>query len=520
METRKSLYAYLLDGVKDKKEPMLIYKGKKISAEKLLSTTLRVGEFLCTQGIEKGNTVGIMLPNIPEAIYALYACNAIGAISNLINPRMGKKGLEKLLAFTETKLVYTLLPLYFKHKETFKKLNIKVVVCSANGVVGECLESVAFHNLSYFNLSLPDKCTRSIDTDGSETAVYIHSGGTTGTPKTVMLSSYALNSLANTIVTTVRPNGDYSREKDATVMMLPIFHAFGLGVCAHTMLSSIKVVLLPRFIPAKANRLIKKYKVTYIAGVPAMYRKMLEKGNFDGKALEFVFCGGDKLPSDVKDKFNEALVNSGSKCEILEGYGLTETCSVVSVGENGNTKKGSLGTPLKGNVIKIVDDDGNEMGIGEVGNVIVSANSLMTGYLKDEETTREVIFEKYDRRYLKTGDLGKIDSDGMLYFVERRKRSVKIGAINVFPSEIENVVNEIVGVKSCCAARKFSSNGKALIKLHLVVEDNVNNVEIIKTIEKEVASKLHPYAVPREFVFDKSLKMTMFGKIDYKYYEQ
>ena len=122
METRKSLYAYLLSGIKDEREPMLIYNGRKILAKKLLSTTLRAGEFLRAQGIKEGNVVGIMLPNIPEAIYALYACSTIGAISNLINPRIGKKGLENLLAFTETKLIYTLLPLYLKHKDTFKKL--------------------------------------------------------------------------------------------------------------------------------------------------------------------------------------------------------------------------------------------------------------------------------------------------------------------------------------------------------------------------------------------------------------
>lgn len=520
METRKSLYSYVLDSVTDKKEPMLIYNGRSISAEKLLSTVLRAGEFLREQGITKDDVVGIMLPNIPEAIYALYASNAIDAICNLINPRMGKKGLENLLIFTETKIVYTLLPLYLKHKDTFKKLRIKVVICSTSGIVGECLESLLFHKLTYFNISLPNRCVSPVETDGSEIAVYIHSGGTTGTPKTVMLSSYALNSLANNIVTTVRPNGDYSRAKDATVMMLPIFHAFGLGVVAHTMLASIKVVLLPRFMPRKANRLIKKYKATYIAGVPAMYRKMLEKDNFDGKTLEFVFCGGDKLASDVKEKFNQSLIDSGSNCEILEGYGLTETSSVVSVGENGKTNKGSLGTPLKGNLIEIVDDEGNTVEIGEVGNIIVSANSLMTGYLKDEETTKEVIFEKNGKLYLKTGDLGRFDIDGKLYFVERKKRSIKIGAINVFPSEIENVVCEIDGIKACCAARKYNANGKALISLHVVSEDGIDNTELIKKIEKEIAYKLHPYAVPREFHFEKSLKMTMFGKIDYKYYEK
>ena len=303
-------------------------------------------------------------------------------------------------------------------------------------------------------------------------------------------------------------------------MMLPIFHGFGLGVCAHTIACACRIVLEPRFIPSESVRLIKKHGITHIAGVPAMYRKMLSvKALYDGrlKGIVNAFCGGDSLSSSVKESFDKALKQAGSIAEVVEGYGLSETASVVTVGQKGATKAHSQGRALDGNEIRILED-GKQLKAGEIGEIHLYTPSLYSGYVGEEGISNVVEID--GKPFLQTGDLGYMDEDGCLYYKERRKRSIKIGAINVFPQEIERVVRELDEVVECCAARKYNENGKPYVKLHLELNEGVvlsSSLEskIAKKIEREIVR----YAVPREFCLERTIKRTDMGKIDYNFYE-
>ena len=498
------------------------YYERKFSVKETVESMLKVGGFLVEYGYA-GGSVGIMLPNIPEAFFTLYACGATGSIANLINPRLPTLHLKKILLQTKTKILFLYDALYAKHKEMLDEIGVNVVLCSPfyyRKLLRPLyvVKSILNKKL-YFERVLKCKPCTYVQNSGKETVAYIHSGGTTGEPKTVLISSYALNSLASAILETVHPNKTYDAERDAMLMMLPIFHGFGLGVCAHTIACACRVVLEPRFVPGESVRMIKKHRITHLAGVPAMYRKMLSiKALYDGrlKGIVNAFSGGDSLNTLVKEKFDSALKEAGSDAEIVEGYGLTETASVVTVSIKGATKVGSQGQALKGNEIRIYEN-GKECAIGEVGEIFVSTPSLMNGYLDNSPSNTIEIDGKI---FLKTGDLGYLDEEKHLFYLERRKRSIKIGAINVFPQEIERVCRNIPEIVECCVARAYDRNNKPYVRLHLQLKDGaILNGALENKIKRKVEREIVRYASPRQFVLEKEIKRTEMGKIDFNYYE-
>lgn len=524
MQVSSSIFSCFVDCAKNEEVTKIEYYNRKFSVRETISCALRVGGYLESKGY-KGKSVGIMLPNIPEAIFTLYGCSAIGSVANLINPRIPSAKLKTLLETTDTKVIFLYDALYERHKAVFEELGVEVVLCSPfyyRAILNPIYRLLSFKNRGlYFERVLSYNECKPIVTDGSEAVAYIHSGGTTGEPKTVILSSYALNSLAQSILTTVHPKRTYDEKRDAMLMMLPIFHGFGLGVCAHTIACACRIVLQPRFVPIESVRLIKKHKVTHIAGVPAMYRKMLSvKALYDGrlKGITNAFSGGDSLSSSVAEGFNRALKNAGSNAEVVEGYGLSETASVVTVGEKGATKPHSQGKALNGNEIRIFED-GKELSPNEIGEIYVHTPSLYSGYVGEKALVNVVEID--GKPFLSTGDLGYLDEEGHLYYKERRKRSIKIGAINIFPQEIERVVRELDEVVECCAARKYNEKGKPYIKLHLELSEGVTlNSQLESKIAKKVEREIVRYAVPREFCSEKTIKRTAMGKIDYNFYEK
>lgn len=497
------------------------YYGTKFSVAQTIESILKVGGFLVEKGYN-GESIGVMLPNIPEALFALYACSATSSVCNLINPRLPTLHLKKILLNTKTRILFLYDALYEKHSAMLKEIGVEVVLCSPFYYRKSLKLIYAFTAIKnkklYFENILKYKPCTPVSTDGKEAVAYIHSGGTTGEPKTVVLSSCALNNLANAILTTVHPEKTYDAEKDAMLMMLPIFHGFGLGVCAHTIACACRIILEPRFLPRESVKLIKKHKVTHLAGVPAMYRKMLGvKAIYDGrlKGVVNAFCGGDSLSGLVKEQFDNALKSSGSDAEVVEGYGLSETASVVTVGIKGRTKPNSQGQALKGNEIRIYEGE-RRLAPMEIGEIFVTTPSLMSGYL-DEENHNVVEIE--GKSFLKTGDLGYLDGEGYLFYKERRKRSIKIGAINVFPQEIERVARELNEIVECCAARAYK-NGKPYIRLHLQLEEGVQyNASLENKIKKKIEREIVRYAIPRQFILEKEIKRTQMGKIDFNYYE-
>lgn len=529
MNIHQSMWSYFLEGNGDDDKVKLIYFDRKIYLSEIKDAVLRTASFLKSRGIQQGDVISIMLPNMPEAVFALYAINAIGAIANFIDPRIGELALYKILQATKPKLIFIFDMVYHKHKDIIEKQNIHPLLCNiftyAKGIYKLIEPFIKVSKTPYFkdtqrNLPL----STIISNDGSLAAVYLNSGGTTGEPKTAVFNSIAFNSISRGVIMAIHPGETYDPINDSMLMMLPIFHSFGLGVSVHGILKGIKAVILPRFSADKALKLIGKYKITHLAGIPYMYKKMMESKFFIQKnvtSIKHVFCGGDRLIPEFKSQINLRFKELNSDAEVLEGYGLTETASVISVNLKGTNNLLTQGPPLYNNVIKIADKKGKELPTGEIGEIHIKSDSLMIGYLNDKKTNSKVLYTDQDgNRWIKTSDLGKVDENGYLYFSERENRTVKIAANMVFPSAIEAVVNSLDEISNSCAARALDKEDKPFIKLIVVATGSENEtLQTINKIHAVIEKNLSKYEIPREIQFVSSIKLTPLGKVDYKSYE-
>lgn len=279
--------------------------------------------------------------------------------------------------------------------------------------------------------------------------------------------------------------------------------------------------MMPKFEPARACRLLRSGPATFISGVPNMYAKMLDSGLFKGKyvkGLKHCYCGGDKLSNSIKERFYEATKAAGNPIRLNEGYGLTEA-GICCVNTPENYREGSIGKPLKNTVFGIFDDNDKPLPCDTVGNLCISANTLMTGYYGDEEATEKAFFEYGGAQWVRTGDMGRMDKDGFVYFVDRKKRVIKIAGNNVFPQEIENVVNKVEGVKRSCVVA-MTDNGKPAVKLIVQPEDGADKSALEKAVLSAIKSKLLKYATPRVVEFRDKLPLTQIGKVDYRKLEE
>lgn len=526
MNTEQSMYAYLKEGCTDEKQKKIIYYNRVIDAGELLRLIDNTAGFLQSLGVKKGVPVGIALPNIPEAVIALYAVNAAGGIANLIHPKTGGQALVKLLNATSTKIVFMFDLLYKDRRKELEDAGIKVIICRASNFMRGFLKlAVSLYEPRIKGaLLFKNVCGTftSAGVDGEAPAVYIHSGGTSGEPKTVVHSNASFNRLSSAIIDTVYEGRPPYNKTDCMLMALPVFHGFGLGVSVHTLIPRTHIVMLPRFKAGEALKLIKKHKITHLAGVPVMYKKMLEHKEFSGDLsfLTHIFCGGDSLSPDFKKKFDSRLKALGSSAEICEGYGLTETAAVFALSRNGETRYRSQGRPLINNRVRVIGEDGKEVQTGEIGELYLQSPSLMQCYLNDPEATEKALVDCPGGKWLKTGDLGSVDKDGYIYFKERQKRSLKIAAVNIFPSEVEEVVNSLPEVKDCCVAR-IAREGKSCTKLYVALKDKIEwSGKLEEKIKTTIGESLIKYAVPKEIEVVERIHRTPHAKLDYLRYER
>ncbi len=525
------MYQYLLrEGLTNPTDTKVVFFGQEIKTADLIYHIDKIASYLVSKGVKKGDSVGVCLPNFPHAIIAVYAINKIGAIVNAIHPLLATAALKEIMKNTDTKFLFLMDRKVAEHKSAMEEVGTTIISCSPSdfipGVKGAFVKTFGDHKVSAGVLKYKD-CLSSnvvvtIAKDAFAPAVYLHSGGTSGSPKTIVLNSSAFNELADNIVQTQCSDYQYSNDKDAMLMVLPIFHGFGLGISMHTILSRLKLVLMPSFDAKKAIKYIKKYHITFLAGIPQMFQKMLSDRTFDGphlSSLKYIFCGGDKLPDDLKLRFDAVLKANGSTAEILEGYGLTEATTVVAVNRPGKVKLGSQGVAIEGADVRIIDDEGNEKKRGEMGEIIVTCPSNMMCYYKDEEATKNCFLNFNGERYVHTGDVGYMDDEGYLYFKERKKRVIKIMGVNIFPSEIENLVTNLREVDSCClVATQFA--GKPATKLLIVLNPQFKYSSYIEDrIKQHILDNTIKYAVPRTIEVVQSLAKTPVGKVDYKRYE-
>ena len=504
-----------------------IHFGHRIKRSALLSDIDRLAAYFKSAGLRRGDVYTVFLPTCVQSFVAFYALNKIGVIANIVHPLTPPELLKETMDAVGSKGVMLMDLLAKPYVDMLNFHNVPCVVCSNSDYVSPAAhpafrgyELFAAHASSGIKNALSYRAaihrgppSDGVHNNGSDIA-YLHGGGTTGKSKTIKLSSKALNELA---YKTGKVEHHNTPGVECSMIVLPLFHAFGLGVSMHfSMCEGFCCIPVARFKPRKANELMREYKVSFIVGVPNMYKKMFEQKNFEGKHLrnlELLFSGGDIVTEQFLDMFNSTIAKWGGKGRLFRGYGLTEVSSVCCANTYADFKRNSVGKPFYDMRVEIWDKDKKRLPANTVGEIAVSGSTLMEGYLN--EPTSGVYTDDSGVRWVLTGDLGYIDEDGFLFFTGRKKRLIIISGYNVYPSDIEEKVIGVAGITEACAVQGYIE-AKPIVKLYVALDSEPENKKKkIEEINEFCSENLPRFSRPTKIIILDALPRTRMGKVDF-----
>lgn len=537
-----SLYEYIYSCNKDRQDNVALnYFNRKITYYELFNEIDLCARAMRSQGIREGDVVSVCMANTPEAVIAFYAISKIGAIANMIHPLSAEEEIKASLISTNSVMLVAINLTYEKINNIIEDTNVyKTVIVSARDSMPK-LMGIGYYLLEDHKVKTPksnEKYIRWKDfmikgskynskvlvkTTKDQPAVILHSGGTTGTPKNILLSNGNINVVPSQACISL-PEID---DTDKMLTILPLFHCFGLVECLHfPLVTGGTAILVPKFDASRFDKLLSKYRPTIIPGVPTLFEAMIKNKhmqNVDLSNVKYVVSGGDTLPEEKNLAVNKFLKEHNCRHNIVQGYGLSETSGGCVFATSGTDLLGSSGIPLYGNDLKIISiDTREELEPNNIGEIMISGPSVMLGYLNNQEETNEVL-EKDSRGkiWVHTGDMGYINEDGILFFVQRLKRLIIVSGYNVFPSHIEEIINKHEAVLSCCVVGIPHPYKVQVPKAFIVLKDEYKISSKIKRDIKEYCEKnLSKYMIPKEFEFRESLPKTMIGKVDYRSLEK
>ncbi len=537
----KTIYQLVADAAKQHPDNIAYqFQGKKTTYRQFMARIDAAAQGLVSMGIEKGDKVTICMPNTPQALDCFYALNRIGAIANMIHPLSAASEIAFYLNFSKSKAILTLDQFYRKVASVLPQVEQPCAVLVAQiqdelpvplnllypltkgGRSWKELPKTGFtywRNLIRCHAQLPqDNIT------ADECAAILYSGGTTGTSKGIMLSSRNFNALG---LQTIAASGfdDIAGMKMLSVM--PVFHGFGLGIGIHTaLIGGATCILIPQFnVKTYAETLIRE-RPNIIPGVPTLFEALLRAEDLKGQDLSFlkgIFSGGDSLSPELKKKVDTFLREHGCSEQIREGYGTTECVTASCLTPKDYARSGSIGVPFPDVYYKIVTPGTTEECEPNIeGEICISGPTVMLGYMDNPEETASTLRRHGDGRiWLHTGDLGHMDQDGFVYFRQRIKRMIVTSGYNVYPSQLENIIDGHEKVLlSCVIGIKDEYRGQK-IRAYVVPMPGVEPTEELKKELLDYCS-LHiaKYAMPRELIWRTELPKTLVGKVAYRVLEE
>ncbi len=517
------------------------FMGRPTTYRQMVHEIERCAKALKTIGVRENDKVTIAMPNCPQAIYMFYAVNLVGAIANMIHPLSAEKEIEFYLNESESVTAITLDQFYNKFeaiRENTKVVNI--IIASVKDALSRPVragymltegrkikkipkDAPVIRWREFMQLSVHCFYNYKVERRSDDPAVILYSGGTTGTTKGIVLTNRNFNALGQQVVAA----NPMFRPGDKMLAAMPLFHGFGLGVCIHTMLSQGgRCILVPRFTAKTYAKDIVKYRCNFIAGVPTLYEALLRLPSMDGadlSCLKGVFSGGDSLSIELKKKFDAFLYDHKSVIQVREGYGTTETVTACCLTPPHMFKEGSIGLPFPDTYIKIVEPGTDrELPYGEEGEILLAGPTVMKEYMKHPKETAETLRTHADGlTWVYTGDLGTMDDEGFVYFRGRAKRMIISSGYNVYPGQIENILdaNEkvqmscVIGVPDPYKMQKV----KAFVKLAAgVPATEETKEELLNYCRKNIAK----YAMPYDIEFKEDMPKTLVGKVAYRVLEE
>ncbi len=518
------------------------FMGGRVKYRDFINKVDECARALAAIGVKPGESVTICMPNAPQALIMFYAINKVGAVANMVHPLSSEKEIEFCLKEASSVVCLTLDQFYGKFANIRGNIPLRsLILTSIKDVLspvkrrgyylaeGRKIKKVPENaEIVWWEKFLRDGSRYHGSFHGARTAsdpaAILYSGGTTGTMKGILLSNLNFNALGQQIIAT----NPMFKPGDKMLAVMPIFHGFGLGVCIHSMLSSGgRCLLIPRFNPESYAKLLKRHKPNFIAGVPTLYEALLRIKTLkrvDLSCLKGVFSGGDSLSIELKKRFDAFLEAHNAGIHVREGYGMTECVTASCLTPINTAREGSIGLPFPDTYYKIVKSGTEEeVPYGTEGEICLSGPTVMMKYINNPKETAETLRTHADGlTWVHSGDLGIMDEDGFIYFKQRIKRMIITSGYNVYPSQIENVLDAHELVHMSCVIGVPDPLKMQKVVAYIVLKPGVETTEemareiLLRYCEKHVAK----YAMPREIRFRDALPKTLVGKVAYRVLEE
>ena len=518
----------------------LEYYGRKFTYADLIVNVKKTAAALRGAGVKKGDIITVVSIMTPEIIALFYAADMMGATLNLVDPRYSVEGIREYIEEVDSHLLVCLNVVYERCRQAAKRTNVeKVIVLSP----ADSLPPVMAVG---YKLTTPDKnkyasnvirwkqfikggegqSTAAEPYDPDHACVVVHTGGTTGSPKGVMLTDDCFNGIA--LQFQAYPKLFHRGQKLMNIM--PPFIAYGFACGIHLpLVLGFTVVIIPNLDPDKLGSLVLKHKPEHMFGVPTHYQQLAADPKLRDKDLSFIInyaAGGDSLSRGAEQTVNDFLAAHGARYPIAKGYGMTEVSSAATVAAGLDNKPGSVGIPMVNTVVAAFEPGTDqELPIGQRGELCISGPCLMKGYYNKPEETAILLRRHPDGRvWAHTGDMGYLDEDGFVFLDSRIKRMIiRHDGFKVFPSMIENVVSRHPAVHQCsvvgCADKDHTQGRLPFVYIVLKADTTAKKKQVIRELERMCAEELPEYVQPVAYKFISSMPMTPVGKVDYRQLE-
>lgn len=518
----------------------LDYYGRKFTYADLIVNVKKTAAALRGVGVKKGDIVTVVSVMTPEVIALFYAADMIGATLNLVDPRYSVEGIHEYIEEVDSHLLVCLNVVYERCRQAAKRTNVeKVIVLSP----ADSLPPVMAVG---YKLTTPDKnkyasnvirwkqfikggegqSTTAEPYDPDHACIVVHTGGTTGSPKGVMLTDNCFNALAQQF----RAYDKLFHRGQKLMNIMPPFIAYGFACGIHLpLVLGFTVIIIPNLDPAKLGSLVLKHKPEHMFGVPTHYQQLASDPKLRDKDLSFIInyaAGGDSLSRGAEQTVNDFLAAHGARYPIAKGYGMTEVSSAATVAAGLDNKPGSVGIPMVNTVVAAFEPGTDqELPIGQRGELCISGPCLMKGYYNKPEETAILLRRHPDGRvWAHTGDMGYLDEDGFVFLDSRIKRMIiRHDGFKVFPSMIENVVSRHPAVHQCsvvgCADKDHTQGRLPFVYIVLKAGITAKKKQVIRELERMCAEELPEYVQPVAYKFISSMPMTPVGKVDYRQLE-
>ena len=518
----------------------LEYYGRKFTYADLIVNVKKTAAALRGAGVKKGDIITVVSIMTPEIIALFYAADMMGATLNLVDPRYSVEGIREYIEEVDSHLLVCLNVVYERCRQAAKRTNVeKVIVLSPADslppvmAVGYKLTTPDKNKYASnvirwkkFMAGGKDQSTAAEPYDPDHACVVVHTGGTTGSPKGVMLTDDCFNGIA--LQFQAYPKLFHRGQKLMNVM--PPFIAYGFACGIHLpLVLGFTVIIIPNLDPAKLGSLVLKHKPEHMFGVPTHYQQLASDPKLRDKDLSFIInyaAGGDSLSRGAEQTVNDFLAAHGARYPIAKGYGMTEVSSAATVAAGLDNKPGSVGIPMVNTVVAAFEPGTDqELPIGQRGELCISGPCLMKGYYNKPEETAILLRRHPDGRvWAHTGDMGYLDEDGFVYLDSRIKRMIiRHDGFKVFPSMIENVVSRHPAVHQCsvvgCADKDHVQGRLPFVYIVLKADTTAKKKQVIRELERMCAEELPEYVQPVAYKFIPSMPMTPVGKVDYRQLE-